>query len=94
MKNTFTKTLAIAAVLGMLSGCATTEQLKVVEAQANKALETANNAASSANTAQSTANEALDAARKAQAAADAAQACCNENTEKINRLIERLGPQK
>ena len=89
MRNTLTKTLAIIAVLGMLSGCATTEQIKQIQATADKALEAANNAANRANNAQSTANEALDAAHKAQAAADAAQACCKENSEKINRLLER-----
>jgi hypothetical protein len=88
MRNAITKTLAIAAVLGILSGCATTEQIKQIQATADRALEAANNAADRANNAQSTANEALDAARRAQAAADAAQACCNGNSEKINRLIE------
>ena len=88
MRSTLTKTLAIAAVLGLLSGCATTEQIKAIEAKADKAMEAASNAGDRANNAQSTANQALDAARKAQAAADAAQTCCKENSEKINRLIE------
>ena len=39
MRNTLTKTLAIAAVLGILSGCATTEQIKQIQATADKALE-------------------------------------------------------
>ena len=89
MRNALIKTLAIAAVLGLLSGCATTEQIAQIQATADKALETANNAADRANNAQSTANQALDAARKAQAAADAAQACCNENSQKIDRAFEK-----
>lgn len=89
MRNTLTKILAIAAVLGILSGCATTEQIAQIQATADRALETANNAADRANNAQSTANQALDAARRAQSTADAAQACCNENSQKIDRAFEQ-----
>ena len=83
------KVLTIVAVLGLLSGCATSEQIKQIQATADRALETANNASDRANNAQSTANQALDAARRAQSTADAAQACCNENSQKIDRAFEK-----
>lgn len=89
MRNALIKIFAIVAILGFLSGCATTEQIAQIQATADKALETANNATDRANNAQSTANQALDAARKAQATADAAQSCCNENSQKIDRAFEK-----
>lgn len=82
------KTLVIAMLLGLLAGCATTEQIRQIQDTADKALATANSAASSAANAQSTANQALDAAKNAQSAADSAQACCNENSAKIDRAFE------
>ena len=89
MRNALMKVLTIVAVLGLLSGCATSEQIKQIQATADRALETANNASDRANNAQSTANQALDAARRAQSTADAAQACCNENSQKIDRAFEK-----
>lgn len=83
------KTLVIAMVLGLLGGCATTEQIAQIQATADRALATANSASSSADNALSTANRALDAARNAQSAAESAQACCNDNATKIDRAFER-----
>lgn len=89
MKKIFIKASIIAAVLGILSGCATTEQIAQIQATADRALEAANNASDRANNALSTANNALDAARRAQSTADAAQACCNDNSTKIDRAFEQ-----
>lgn len=89
MKKILFKASMIAVALGLLSSCATTEQIRQIQATADRALEAANNASDRANNALSTANNALDAARRAQSAADAAQACCNENSQKIDRAFEQ-----
>ena len=89
MKKTIIKASIAAAVLAILSGCATTEQIAQIQATADRALESASSASDRANNALSTANSALDAARRAQATADAAQACCNENSTKIDRAFEQ-----
>ena len=89
MKNMIIKASMAAALVGLLGGCATTEQIAQIQATADRALETASNASDRANNALSTANSALDAARRAQSTADAAQACCNENSTKIDRAFEQ-----
>lgn len=96
MKRTIVKATILAAVLMILGGCVTTEQLAEVRAIAESAQSAANNAASAAgsasaaaDTAMSAANQAGDAAAAAQAAADAANACCNENSSKLDRMFEK-----
>lgn len=63
--------LGIAALLagGILSGCATTEQLNEVKAIAQAADQKA--------------SKALDAAQ-------GAQACCNANSDKLNKMYQKM----
>ena len=96
MKKTLVKVTFFAAVLMVLGGCATVEQLNEVRAIAESAQSAANNAASAAGSASSAAdsaaaaaNQAANAAAEAQSAADAAMACCNENTSKLDRMFEK-----
>ena len=96
MKRTLVKVTFLAAVLMILGGCATVEQLNEVRAIAESAQSAANSAASAAdsaagaaNSAAAAANQAMDAASAAQSAADAAMACCNENTSKLDRMFEK-----
>jgi hypothetical protein len=92
MKRTLIKVTFFAAILMILGGCATVEQLNEVRAIAENAQSVANSAASAASAADgamSAANQAMDAAKAAQSAADAALACCNENSSKLDRMFEK-----
>ena len=96
MKKTLVKVTFFAAVLMVLGGCATVEQLNEVRAVAESAQSAANSAASAAdsaagaaNSAAAAANQAMGAASAAQSAADAAMACCNENASKLDRMFEK-----
>ena len=96
MKKTLVKVTFFAALLMLLGGCATVEQLNEVRALAESAQSAANSAgsaadaaASAANNAAAAANQAMDAATSAQSAADSAMACCNENTSKLDRMFEK-----
>ncbi|MFQ5660038.1 MAG: Lpp/OprI family alanine-zipper lipoprotein [Gammaproteobacteria bacterium] len=89
MKRTLIKASIFVMLLGLLSGCATTEQIAQIQATADKALATANNASSRADNAMATANSALDAARNAQSTAEAAQSCCTQNSTKLDRMFEK-----
>ena len=96
MKKTLVRVTFFAAVLMILGGCATVEQLNEVRAMAEKAQSAANDAASAASSAasaadgaMSAANRVMDAAASAQSAADAAMACCNENSNKLDRMFEK-----
>ncbi len=96
MKRTLVKVTFFAAVLMILGGCATVEQLNEVRAiaesaqsAANSAGSAASSAGSAADSAMSAANSAADAASAAQSAADAAMACCSENSSKLDRMFEK-----
>jgi F0F1-type ATP synthase epsilon subunit len=96
MKRTLIKVTFFAAILMILGGCATVEQLNEVRAiaenaqsAASSAASAASSAASAADSATSTANSAASAASAAQSAADAALACCNENSSKLDRMFEK-----
>ena len=96
MKKTLVKVTFLAAVMMILGGCATVEQLNEVRAiaesaqsAANSAGSAASSAASAADSAAAAANQAMEAAGSAQSAADAAMACCNENTSKLDRMFEK-----
>ncbi len=89
MNRTLVKITFFAAVLVMLGGCATVEQLNEVRAIAESAQSAANSAASAADSAAAAANQAASAAASAQSAADAAMACCNENSSKLDRMFEQ-----
>ena len=89
MNRTLIKAMLLVSVFGLVSGCASTEQIAAIQATADKAMAAANNAAQRADNAMSTANEALDAARSAQSAAQSALECCNENSSKLDRMFEK-----
>ena len=96
MKRTLVKVTFFAAILMILGGCATVEQLNEVRAIAENAQSAADSAASAASSAASAAdgaaaaaNQAANAASEAQSAADAAMACCNENSSKLDRMFEK-----
>jgi murein lipoprotein len=79
------KSLTLIAVLTSLlslGGCASTSQLKAVEAKADQATATANAAAADAQAAKAMAQEAKDAAAAAQAKAD-------ETDAKVDRMFEK-----
>ncbi len=89
MKNTLTKVTFFAAVLMLLGGCATVEQVNEAKSMAENAQAAAAAAAAAADSATAAADQAMDAARAAQAAADAANACCSENSSKLDRMFEK-----
>ena len=90
MKRTLVKVTFLAAVLMVLGGCATVEQLNEVRAIAESAQSAANSAASAADSAAAAANQAASAASAAQSAADAAMACCNKNSTKVERALDEM----
>jgi outer membrane murein-binding lipoprotein Lpp len=75
MKSILVKLSAVALCLGLLAGCATTEQLQKLEADVARAQETADAAMSKA-------SAAMDAANAAQAAADECNERCSRMAEK------------
>lgn len=83
------KVSAIALLLSLLGGCASTKQLEAIQATADSALSKANAAHALATKANSTASEAANAASEAQKTADAALECCNANTQKLDRMFEK-----
>ena len=89
MKRTLAKVTFFAAVLMMLGGCATVEQVNEAKSLAESAQAAAQAAAAAADSATAAANQAMDAAKAAQAAADAANACCSENSSKLDRMFEK-----
>jgi len=87
---------ALVLTVGLAAGCATTDQINSLTTTANNALSEARSAMSAAGAAQSTADRALAAANSASAAASQAQqsagsalSCCNDNSDKIERMFER-----
>lgn len=78
-KSTLVKFAALALTLGLVSGCATTEQLKQMQADIAKAQETATSAMSAASDADRKATAAMNAANAAQNAADE----CSERCERM-----------
>lgn len=83
------RVIAISLLIGLMAGCATTGQLEEVRATANNALSEARAAGTKADEAMSTATSAVSAGEQAQRAADNAQACCNDTTDKLDRMFER-----
>jgi outer membrane murein-binding lipoprotein Lpp len=74
-KSILLKLSAMALSLGLITGCATSEQLKQMEADIAKAQETADAAMGKA-------NAAMDAANAAQASADECNERCSRMAEK------------
>ena len=89
MQAKLTKIIALAFVLTLASGCATTEQLNAVQASADAAMAEARNATGVANNAHTVESEAAYAASQAQADAIAALNCCNDNAARMDRMFEK-----
>ncbi|WP_111641260.1 alanine-zipper protein [Marinimicrobium alkaliphilum] len=85
IQKTFASLKAVALIMGfaLATGCASNAAIEEAQSDAQRALEVAEEA-------QRTAQQAAEAARAAQRSADAAQRCCDANTEKLDRALERM----
>ncbi|MCB1758844.1 MAG: gamma-glutamyltranspeptidase [Gammaproteobacteria bacterium] len=81
-KGTYAKLAAAALVVGLASGCASTDQLKQMQMDIAKAQETADAAMAAAKSADSRASAAMDAANAAQNQADDCSERCNRVMQK------------
>ncbi len=89
MKKTLIRASILALAVGVLGGCATTDQINEIKSMAESAQAAANSASERASNALSVANQALDAAHKAQDSAQSALDCCNQNSSKLDRMFEK-----
>lgn len=83
------KIAMLVMIVGLASGCATTEHVNRVEASAAQAQQAASDAAAKADRALQSAQEAAAKADRALQAAEDAKTCCQQNSEKINRIFEK-----
>lgn len=80
----------LVAALGLMGGCATsTQDMQRIEQLAQEAKQAADQANATANKAMDTANAAKQTADAAQQEAADAKKCCQENTERMNRMFEK-----
>ena len=86
MKTTMMKLAAMGLALGLMVGCASTDQMKADIASAQ---ETADAAMSAAKQAQMDAASAQGTADSAMSAASAAQAAADECSERCDRISEK-----
>ena len=90
MKTKFVKISALALALGLVAGCGVTqEQLDEVRSTAETALSEAKSAQNRANNAHTVASEAAFAASEAQKSVQTALKCCNENSDRLDRMFEK-----
>jgi len=89
MQTKLIKLSILALSMGLVGGCATTEQIQAVEAKADAAMARANEAYDLAQIAHTVSSEADYDAKQAQKSADAALACCNDNANKLGRMFEK-----
>ncbi len=83
------KLAAVTLGLGLVSGCATTEQLNKMQADITRAQETADAALAAANGASSAAADAQRQADAALSTANHAQRTAAECNEKCSRMMEK-----
>ena len=83
-------------VLGLTSGCASTEGIDAVRATADAAARDAASAKSAAEAARAAADSAARAAASAQSTADralsaanSAQSCCDANRDRLERMFQK-----
>ena len=88
---------AVAVVIGLTTGCATTGDLDKLKQRVAEVENTASNANGTAQSAQSTADaanaraeEAMAASVSAAAIAEESQQCCDANKEAIQRAFGRM----
>ncbi len=86
MQSKIIKISILALSLGMLGGCAAPA---VDNSVAEAALAKAQDAYNLATNAHEMASEASYAAGQAQNTADAAMECCNQNSQKLDRMFEK-----
>ena len=88
-KRTLLKLSAMVLALGLVTGCASTDQLKQMQADISKAQQTADAAISDAQEALSAADEADRKASAAMNAANAAQSAADECAERCDRMMSK-----
>ncbi|HEC16798.1 MAG TPA: hypothetical protein ENI99_09555 [Sedimenticola sp.] len=95
-KSMLVRLAAVTLGLGLVSGCATTEQLNKLQADVTRAQETAdaalaaaNGANSAAADAQRQADAALSAANRAESTAASAERAASACSEKCSRMMEK-----
>ena len=86
MQSKITKIAALALALGMLGGCAAPP---VDSSAIDAAMAKATDAYNLATEARQIASDASYAASQAQATADSAFECCNQNSQKLDRMFEK-----
>ena len=87
MQSKIIKISILALSLGMLGGCAA--PAAVDNGVAEAALAKAQDAYNLATNAHEMASEASYAAEQAQNTADSAMECCNQNSQKLDRMFEK-----
>ena len=83
------KVTAVAMIIGLSAGCASSTELDGIRSMAREAKGAADRAERTAKRAESRATEAQRQAELAMTAANAAQACCTANTEKLDRMFKK-----
>ncbi len=86
MQSKITKISILALALGMLGGCAAPP---VDSSAVSAAMAKATDAYNLATEARQIASDAAYSASQAQATADAALECCNQNSQKLDRMFEK-----
>ena len=86
MQSKITKISILALALGMLGGCAAPP---VDNSAVSAAMAKATDAYNLATEARQIASDAAYSASQAQATADAALECCNQNSQKLDRMFEK-----
>ena len=86
MQSKITKIATLALALGMLGGCAAPP---VDSSAIDAAMAKATDAYNLATEARQIASDASYAASQAQATADSALECCNQNSQKLDRMFEK-----
>lgn len=84
-----TQIAAVVLSLGLMAGCATTDQLKQMQADIEANRQAVGAAQQTADEAKATADAALKAANEAKAAANDAQAAANMANERADRMLEK-----
>ncbi|MCP3660913.1 MAG: hypothetical protein GY696_00210 [Gammaproteobacteria bacterium] len=88
-KSTLIKFSAMVITIGLMTGCASTEQMKQMDERITKAQKTADAALAAANAADAKAGTALSAANAAQASADDANGRIDTVEQKMDRMMEK-----
>ena len=88
-RSTLMKMSAMVLSLGLVTGCATTDQMKQMQADITKAQQSADAALAAANEAKSAAGVADNKATAAMDAANAAQNAADDCTERCDRIMQK-----